>query len=125
MADNLAEVDRSNFHRAAAARLQCLELGLGTPLAWLISGRQSRVVRVIETMVRLPAVLRPAVAGVALLLAFGRMGLVGSWLATLGWSIPFTMVAVATMPLRPSGPRASSRARHETARRERGWLAAR
>ena len=40
--------------------------------------------RLIETLVRLPAVLPPAVAGVALLLAFGRMGLLGGWLASMG-----------------------------------------
>ncbi|MEM9491912.1 MAG: ABC transporter permease [Myxococcota bacterium] len=67
---------------------------LGTPLAWLLSRRHGRVVRVVETLVRLPVVLPPAVAGVALLLAFGRRGLIGGWLADLGISIPFTTLAV-------------------------------
>jgi len=67
---------------------------LGTPLAWLLSRGDGRVVRVIETLVRLPAVLPPAVAGVALLLAFGRMGMVGKWFASAGWNIPFTTTAV-------------------------------
>lgn len=67
---------------------------LGTPLAWLLSRSGGRLVRMIETLVRLPAVLPPAVAGVALLLAFGRMGLVGQYLVTWGWSIPFTTSAV-------------------------------
>jgi hypothetical protein len=48
---------------------------LGTPLAWLVSRRNGRLVRLVETFMRLPAVLPPAVAGVALLLAFGRRGL--------------------------------------------------
>ncbi len=67
---------------------------LGTPLAWLLSQSEGRLVRLIETLVRLPAVLPPAVAGVALLLAFGRMGLLGSYFASWGWSIPFTTAAV-------------------------------
>jgi len=76
----------------------------GTPLAWLLSRRQGRTVQVLETLVRLPAVLPPAVAGVALLLAFGRMGLVGSWLATFGWTIPFTTVAVVMAEIFVSAP---------------------
>lgn len=77
---------------------------LGTPLAWLISRRQGRWIRIVETVVRLPAVLPPAVAGVALLLAFGRMGLVGGWLAEKGWSIPFTTAAVIMAEIFVSAP---------------------
>lgn len=78
---------------------------LGTPLAWLMSQRQGRWVRFIETLVRLPVVLPPAVAGVALLLAFGRMGLVGSWFNdTFGWSIPFTTTAVIMAEIFVSAP---------------------
>ena len=69
-------------------------VAFGTPLAWVLSRRDGRAVRTIETLVRLPVVLPPAVAGVALLLAFGRMGLVGQWFASLGWQIPFTTTAV-------------------------------
>ncbi len=69
-------------------------VAFGTPLAWVLSRREGRAVRIVETLVRLPVVLPPAVAGVALLLAFGRMGLVGQYFASLGWSIPFTTAAV-------------------------------
>ena len=79
-------------------------VALGTPLAWLISRRDGRLVRIVETLVRLPAVLPPAVAGVALLLAFGRMGLVGSWFASLGWTIPFTIAAVIMAEVFVSAP---------------------
>ncbi|MEO1482628.1 MAG: ABC transporter permease [Myxococcota bacterium] len=71
-----------------------LMVGLGTPLAWLVSQRQDRWTSGVETFLRLPAVLPPAVAGVALLLAFGRRGLLGGAFSALGWSIPFTTVAV-------------------------------
>jgi len=65
----------------------------GTPLAWLIA-RGSRSWRALEIVAELPAVLPPAVAGVALLLAFGRRGLLGPPLAALGIGIPFTSAAV-------------------------------
>lgn len=77
---------------------------LGTPLAWVISQRPERWVRDAETVLRLPAVLPPAVAGVALLLVFGRRGLLGSTLAALGWSIPFTTSAVILAEVFVSAP---------------------
>ncbi|HLK89864.1 MAG TPA: molybdate ABC transporter permease subunit, partial [Polyangia bacterium] len=68
----------------------------GTPLAWVIarSGRATPLWRVVETVVELPVVLPPAVAGVALLLAFGRRGLLGPTLAALGIGLPFSRAAV-------------------------------
>ncbi|HVY40768.1 MAG TPA: ABC transporter permease [Polyangia bacterium] len=69
-------------------------VGCGTPLAWAIARGSSRGWRAVETIAELPAVLPPAVAGVALLLAFGRRGLLGGALATLGVGLPFTSVAV-------------------------------
>jgi molybdate transport system permease protein len=74
---------------------------LGTPLAWLLSRREGRWVKLVETLVRLPVVLPPAVAGVALLLAFGRMGLIGKW---FGWKIPFTTTAVVMAEIFVSAP---------------------
>ena len=46
------------------------------------------------TLVELPLVLPPAVAGIGLLAAFGRLGLLGSSLSALGISLPFTQTAV-------------------------------
>jgi molybdate transport system permease protein len=65
----------------------------GTPLAWAIV-RGGRRWSAVETLAELPAVLPPAVAGVALLLAFGRRGLLGPPLAALGVGLPFTSAAV-------------------------------
>jgi molybdate transport system permease protein len=48
----------------------------------------------VETLVDLPIILPPSVAGLALLLVFGRRGLLGDGLAVLGVSIPFTTLAV-------------------------------
>jgi molybdate transport system permease protein len=66
----------------------------GTPLAWVLARRRSRLARLIETVTQLPVVLPPAVAGVALLLAFGRRGLLGPTLGALGVGVPFTTAAV-------------------------------
>lgn len=67
---------------------------LGTPLAWTLARGSGRLVRAIETVAQLPIVIPPAVAGVAMLLAFGRRGLLAGWLYPQGWSAAFTTAAV-------------------------------
>jgi molybdate transport system permease protein len=67
---------------------------LGTPLALVLARRSFRGQAVVETIVDLPIVLPPSVAGLALLLLLGRRGLFGGALETLGIQIPFTIVAV-------------------------------
>ena len=62
----------------------------GTPLAWLISRARGPWARAIETAVELPIVIPPAVMGIALLLVFGRHGV----LAGSGLALPFTSAAV-------------------------------
>ena len=66
----------------------------GTPLGWVLARRRGRAWRIVETVTQLPVVLPPAVAGVALLLAFGRRGLLGPGLAGVGIGLPFTRAAV-------------------------------
>jgi len=68
-------------------------VGLGTPLAWTLAHARGWFARWIELLVLLPLVLPPAVAGVALLLAFGRRGLVGGLLPE-HWGIAFTPAAL-------------------------------
>lgn len=68
---------------------------LGTPLAYLLARRRFRGAALIETLIDLPMILPPAVAGLALLMAFGRRGLVGSILdEQWGITIGFTTTAV-------------------------------
>ena len=66
----------------------------GTPLAYLISRPRFRFKNIIDTIVDLPTVLPPSVAGVALLITLGRQGLLGQWLSVLGIQLPFTLTAV-------------------------------
>lgn len=79
---------------ATTAASTALGLGLGTPLAYLLARRRFRGRAILDTLVDLPMVLPPSVAGIALLLAFGRRGLFGAWLDEAGVSIAFTSVAV-------------------------------
>jgi len=66
---------------------------IGTPTAYLLATRTSRLRDVAVTLVELPLVLPPAVAGIGLLAAFGRLGLLGRHFE-LGSSIAFTKIAV-------------------------------
>jgi molybdate transport system permease protein len=73
---------------------QVLILAFGTPTAFLLASRRFRGHAFAITLVELPLVLPPAVAGIGLLAAFGRLGLLGSSLDAFGISLPFTQTAV-------------------------------
>jgi molybdate transport system permease protein len=67
----------------------------GTPTAYLLARRRRFFGRgALITLIELPLVLPPAVAGIALLATFGRLGLLGDELNALGISIGFTQTAV-------------------------------
>jgi len=69
-------------------------LVLGVPLAWVYARVEFPGRAVVRALTTLPMVLPPVVGGIALLLAFGRRGLLGSWLAGVGVSLPFTTAGV-------------------------------
>lgn len=71
-----------------------LTIIFGTPLAYVLARRRVLARRLIETVLDLPIVLPPAVAGLALLMTFGRRGFFGSALDSIGVSLPFTSIAV-------------------------------
>jgi molybdate transport system permease protein len=73
---------------------QALILLFGTPTAYLLATQRFRGHSLAVTLVELPLVLPPAVAGIGLLAAFGRVGLLGSSLRALGITLPFTQSAV-------------------------------
>jgi molybdate transport system permease protein len=77
---------------------------LGTPLAWLMARRAFPGRGLVEIVIDLPLVLPPVVAGVALLMAFGRNGLLGHELRLLGLEIPFSTTAVVMAQLFVSVP---------------------
>ena len=70
-------------------------LVLGVPLAWVYARVEFPGRDLLRALTTLPMVLPPVVGGLALLLAFGRRGLFGSWLdATFGITLPFTTAGV-------------------------------
>lgn len=71
-----------------------ITLLFGTPLAYILARRNFPLRRLVSVIVELPIVLPPAVAGLALLITFGRRGLLGPLLGEFGISLPFTLGAV-------------------------------
>ena len=66
----------------------------GTPLAFILAHWRFRGKAALEMLIDLPVVLPPSVAGIALLIAFGRQGVFGAWLSAVGIALPFTAAAV-------------------------------
>ena len=87
-------LDALSLSLATTAVSLGLTLVLGTPLAYLLARRSFRGSSIVETIVDLPIVLPPSVAGLALLLVLGRRGVLGEALDVVGISIPFTTLAV-------------------------------
>jgi molybdate transport system permease protein len=71
-----------------------LIIAFGTPTAYWVATRSSRLRDLVVTLIELPLVLPPAVAGIGLLAAFGRLGLLGGTMSFLGIDIAFTKIAV-------------------------------
>ncbi|WP_081898482.1 ABC transporter permease [Herbidospora cretacea] len=87
------EALRLSLVTASVATVVCLVLGV--PLAWLLARTDFPGRRLLRALVTVPLVLPPVVGGVALLLVFGRRGLVGQWLeSAFGFSLPFTTAGV-------------------------------
>ncbi len=76
----------------------------GTPLAYLLARRDFPGKFMVDLLIDLPIVLPPTVAGVALLVAFGRRGVAGQWLDDGGVNIAFTTTAVIMAQLFVSAP---------------------
>ncbi len=86
-----------------SARTTAITMGIifvvGTPAAYVLARAEFPGKRALDTLVDIPAVLPPSAAGIALLLAFGRMGLLGEHLRVLGIEISFTTAAVVMAEL--------------------------
>jgi molybdate transport system permease protein len=81
-----------------------LTLVFGTPLAYALARWRFPLKRLANLLVELPVVLPPAVAGLALLTAFGRRGAFGAALEAVGLSLPFTTAAVVLAQTFVSAP---------------------
>ncbi len=81
-----------------------LTVALGGPLAFVLARRRFPGKWLVEAAVDLPIVLPPSVAGLALLIAFGRRGVLGEAFEVLGIAIPFTTVAVVIAQVFVSAP---------------------
>ena len=87
-----------------ATATMLLAILLGTPVAYLLARYRFRGRALLETLIEAPMVLPPAVAGVGLLLAFGRRGLLGSYLDDYGVTLAFTQTAVVLAQLFVAAP---------------------
>jgi molybdate transport system permease protein len=88
-------VEALKLSLVASLSATAIGLLLGVPLAWVFARIEFPGRNLLRALTTLPMVLPPVVGGVALFLAFGRRGLVGSWLLSgFGITIPFTTAAV-------------------------------
>ena len=81
-----------------------LMVAFGTPFAYALARARFRGRSLVITLVELPLVMPPAVAGLALLVAFGRVGLLGHTLSTLSIDLAFTQAAVVLAILFVASP---------------------
>lgn len=77
---------------------------IGTPIAYVLARSTSRTAKTVDALVDLPIILPPAVAGIALLTAFGRNGVLGDTLNDLGISVSFSTSAVVIAQIFVSAP---------------------
>ena len=89
---------------ATTAGSLVLTVAVGLPLAVVLARRSFPGSSLVETLVDLPIVLPPSVAGLALLLLLGRRGVLGGPLDALGIEIPFTTLAVVIAQTFVSAP---------------------
>jgi molybdate transport system permease protein len=102
--DDRAIVDALVLSLATTGVSLGLTVILGLPLAFVLARRSFPGSTLVEAIVDLPIVLPPSVAGLALLLAFGRRGPLGEPLEILGISLPFTTAAVVAAQAFVSAP---------------------
>ena len=81
-----------------------IELVIGTPCAFILARARFAGREILLTLVEVPLVLPPAVAGIALLVAFGRLGLLGGVLGALGIDLAFSQAAVVLAILFVAAP---------------------
>lgn len=90
-----AALDAMRLSLVTASLSTVVSLILGVPLAWVLARTRSPLIAVVRALALLPLVLPPVGGGVGLLAAFGRRGVVGTWLDRwFGLTLPFSTLAV-------------------------------
>ena len=89
-----ATLDALQLSLWTASLSAVLSIVIGTPVAYVLAREKFAGKTLVDTLVDLPMILPPAVAGIALLMAFGRRGLLGPALSSIGIELPFTTAAV-------------------------------
>ncbi|MGI8512397.1 MAG: ABC transporter permease [Solirubrobacteraceae bacterium] len=102
--DDPASVDALLLSLRTTAIALFVILAVGTPAAWLLATRAFPGRTLVTTLLELPLVLPPAVAGIALLAAFGPEGLVGPWLRELGIDVALTTTGVVAAQVFVASP---------------------
>jgi molybdate transport system permease protein len=87
-------LDALSLSARTTAMTMLILLVVGTPAAYVLARMDFPGNRVVNTLIDLPVVLPPSAAGIALLLTFGSLGLVGEYLNAFGVTISFTTAAV-------------------------------
>lgn len=101
---NVEVIQAISLSLTTTAISTCAALLLGTPLAYLLARRRFRGRLLLDTLIDLPIVLPPSVAGIALLMAFGRRGLLGPALDGFGLSLAFSPTAVVLAQIFVAAP---------------------
>ncbi len=99
--DSLQALELSVVTTTVSTALSVL---FGLPVAYVLARFRFPGHAILETLVTMPTVLPPVVAGIALLITFGRFGLLGHYLDPLGIDLPFTTVAVVMAQMFVSSP---------------------
>lgn len=89
---------------ATSAVSLCLVIAFGTPLAIILARHRFPLKRLLSLVVQVPIVMPPVVAGLSLLLAFGRRGIFSWWLESADLAISFTPAAVVLAQVFVSAP---------------------
>ena len=97
-------LDAIGVSLATSTVAMVLIVSIGTPLAWVLARSTSRAARIADAVIDLPMLLPPAVAGIALLTAFGRLGTIGGWLDERGMQVAFSATAVVVAQVFVSAP---------------------
>jgi molybdate transport system permease protein len=107
LADNLTSelvLDAMRLSAVTSTAALAIAVVFGTPLAYLLARGDFPGKVLVDVLVDLPLVLPPTVAGVALLVAFGRRGVLGGELDALGVELAFTTTAVVLAQTFVSAP---------------------